>query len=65
MTDTLQFHALEFDDGVVTESGFRALLDAEVYGAASSIGEACVLLPPMRDSKIGANSIYLCRIRHF
>ena len=40
MTDTLQFHALEFDDGVVTESGFRALLDAEVYGAASSIGAA-------------------------
>lgn len=40
MATTLQSHFDEFDSGVVTESGFRALQDAEGYGSASSIGAA-------------------------
>ena len=36
--NTLQSNTEEFEIGIVTESGFRAIDDAEGYGAASSIG---------------------------
>lgn len=35
---TLAEHIQEYRQGVVSETGFRALADAEVYGSASSIG---------------------------
>tara|TARA_R110000751_G_C13706457_1_gene473937 strand:- start:41 stop:328 length:288 start_codon:yes stop_codon:yes gene_type:complete len=40
--NTLQIHEEEFEAGVVTESGFSAIADAEGYGAASSIGAGSV-----------------------
>lgn len=36
--NTLQAHHADYDNGFVSEQGFSALSDAEVYGAASSIG---------------------------
>ena len=36
--NTLQLHLEDFENGIVTESGFSAIGDAEVYAAASSIG---------------------------
>lgn len=40
--NTLQSHEEEFDAGIVTESGFLAIDDAEGYGAASSIGAGSI-----------------------
>jgi hypothetical protein len=36
--NSLADHTEEFQSGLVTEAGFRALADAEVYGNVSSIG---------------------------
>ncbi|WP_040576182.1 hypothetical protein [Methylophaga thalassica] len=36
--NTLQSHREEFESGIVTESGFAAMDDAEGYGAASTVG---------------------------
>jgi len=36
--NTLAAHQIEFSEGIVTEGGFSALMDAEIYGNASSIG---------------------------
>ncbi|WP_447553574.1 hypothetical protein [Vreelandella sp. EE22] len=37
-------HHAAFERGIVTESGFGALCDAEVYGAAASIGAGSACL---------------------
>lgn len=42
--NTLQSHEEEFKAGIVTESGFSAINDAEGYGAASSIGAGSVCI---------------------
>ena len=36
--NTLQIHTEEFEEAIVTDSGYAAIDDAEGYGAASSIG---------------------------
>jgi hypothetical protein len=40
--NTLQSHTQEFEGGIVTELGYRAISDAEGYGAASSVGAGSV-----------------------
>lgn len=44
--NTLQSHKKEFESGIVTESGFAAIDDAEGYGAATTVsaGSGCIAM---------------------
>lgn len=42
--NSIRSYSKEFENGIVTKQGFSAIYDAEIYGAASSIGAGSVSL---------------------
>ncbi len=55
--NTLADHESEFSKGLISESGIRALVDAEIYGNVSSIGAMEKSLSIMHTALVSKGSI--------